>query len=96
MNRLAGCLQAEANVGRVVAVSEEIGPLLEVVGFNVQADAVLGPAADDHLGSGRAVQVEEIEAEIAKPLAADNFGLQITMCFRNERLIGLAFENAVP
>jgi hypothetical protein len=31
-----------------------------------------------------------------KPLAADNFGLQITMCFRNERLIGIAFQNAVP
>lgn len=31
-----------------------------------------------------------------KPLAADSFGLQITMCFRKERLIGLAFENAVP
>jgi hypothetical protein len=31
-----------------------------------------------------------------KPLAADNFGLQITMCFRNERLIGVAFQNAVP
>jgi hypothetical protein len=31
-----------------------------------------------------------------KPLAADNFGLQIAMCFRNERLIGLAFQNAVP
>jgi hypothetical protein len=31
-----------------------------------------------------------------KPLAADNFGLKITMCFRNERLIGIAFQNAVP
>jgi hypothetical protein len=30
------------------------------------------------------------------PLAANNFGHQLTLCFRNNRLIGLAINNWVP